>query len=129
MIYIIDTYAWVEYINGSDKASILIKLFKDQNNRFITMECCIAELAGFSLKKDIDFKKIFDLVKTNSIILPVLMKNWIEAAKIKYELRENIKHFGLIDAILVSKQKEIKAKIVSGDSHFKTLKNVVYIGD
>jgi predicted nucleic acid-binding protein len=129
MIYIIDTYAWIEYINGSNKALILKRLFQNPNNKFITMECCIAELAGFSLKKNLNFEKIFELVKTNSIILPVLTKNWIEAAKIRSELRKKIQHFGLIDAILVSKQKELKSKVISGDPHFKTLKNIVYIGN
>lgn len=129
MIYIIDTYAWVEYINGSNKALMLKRLFEDLNNKFITMECCIAELAGFCLKKNINFNKIFELVRTNSIILPVLTKNWIESAKIKFELRKNIPNFGLIDSILISKQKELKGKIISGDPHFKNINSVVYIGD
>src|SRR3989344_5225550 len=129
MIYIIDTYAWVEYINGSNRAVALKKLFENSASKFITMECCIAELAGFCIKKKIDFKRIFELVKTNSIILPVLTGNWIEAARIKSELREKIGNFGLIDSILVSKQKELKAKIVSGDPHFKGLKDIIYIGD
>ncbi len=93
------------------------------------MECCIAELIGFSLKRNLSFETIFELVKTNSIILPVLTKNWIEAAKIKFELRKKTPHFGLIDAVLVSKQKELNCKIISGDPHFKTLKNIIYIGD
>ena len=129
MIYIIDTYAWVEYINGSNKALVLKTLLGNAGNKVITMECCLAELAGFCLKKKVDFKRIFELVKTNSIILPVLTKDWVEAAKIRFELRKEIANFGLVDAILVSKQKELKAKIVSGDPHFKSLKNVVYIGD
>jgi len=128
MIYIIDTYAWIEYIEGSDEALKLKHLFLNQNNKFITMECCIAELYGFCLKKNIDFSKILDTVKNSSIILPVMMDTWISAAKIRYELRKNIPHFGLVDSILVAKQKELKCKVISGDPHFKTLKNIEYIG-
>src|SRR3989344_5719413 len=129
MIYLIDTYAWVEYINGSNKANVLRNLFPNPNSKFITMECCVSELAGFCLKKDVNFGKILKVVKANSVVLPVLTKTWIEAAKIRFELRKEIQHFGLIDAILVSKQRELKCKIISGDTHFKGLKNVVYIGD
>ena len=129
MIYIIDTYAWVEYINGSDKASSLRKLLENLDNKFITLECCIAELAGFSYKKQVNFEKIYELIKRNSIILPVLTKNWIDAAKIRFELRKKIPHFGLVDSILVAKQKELSCKIISGDPHFKNLKNIIYIGD
>ena len=127
MIYIVDTYAWVEYINGTSKALLLRKLLQNIENKFITMECCISELAGFSFKKGIDFEKIYELIKANSIILPVLTKNWIVAAKIRHELRKKIANFGLIDSILVAKQEELNCKIISGDPHFKTLKNVVYI--
>ena len=49
-------------------------------------------------------------------------------SKIKHELRKKIKNFGLIDSILVAKQQELNCKIITGDSHFKNLKNVVFIG-
>ena len=129
MIYIIDTYAWIEYLNGSSKGKILRKLFESAEDKFITMECCLSELAGYSLKTNQDFESMLEIVKINSIILPVLAKNWLEAARIKDELRKNRPHFGLIDAILVSKRKELKCKLISGDDHFKNLKDVVYIGD
>ena len=45
-----------------------------------------------------------------------------------FALYTKIKNFGLIDALLVAKQKEIKCRIVSGDLHFKNLKQVVYMG-
>lgn len=129
MIYIVDTHAWIEYMKGSSKASIFRKLLEDSNNKFITMECCLSEFFGFCLKNNHNFAEAYDMVKTNSVILPVMAANWVESAKIRFELRKNIPHFGLIDAILVSKQKELKCRIISGDPHFKTLKNVVYIGD
>ncbi len=128
MIYIVDTYAWIEYFKGSKHGAILKNLFKKENDKFVTMECCIAELGGFCLKNKMDFNRLYNVVKTNSIILPVLTAQWLNAAKIRFELRKKMKTFGLIDAILVAKQQELKCKVVSGDPHFKNLKNVVYIG-
>lgn len=129
MIYIIDTYAWVEYFIGSSKGIILRQLFNNKNNKFITLECCLAELRAYCLREKRDFEQLLDIVRHNSIILPVMKKQWLEAGKIRFELREKIPHFGLIDALLVSKQIELKSKIVSGDPHFKSIKNVVYLGD
>ena len=129
MIFIVDTHAWIEYIKGSKKALIFKKLLDDSKNKFITLECCLSELFGFCLKDNQDFQEAYELIKANSVILPVMVKNWMEAARIRFELRKNIAHFGLIDAILVSKQKELKCKIVSGDPHFKTLKNIVYLSE
>jgi len=127
MIYIIDTYAWIEYFRGSKQGLVLKNLLDDIKNKFVTMECCIAELVGYCLKNKLEFSKLYIIIKKNSIVLPVMVDNWIAAAKIKFELRKEIENFGLIDSILISKQKELKCKIISGDSHFKTLSNVVYL--
>ena len=128
MIYIIDTHAWIEYFKGSKQGEILKELFENQNNRLITMECCIAELKGYCLKNNLSFDEAYRNIKRNSFILPVMTAHWINAAKIKFELRKKITNFGLIDSLLIAKQQELKCKIVSGDHHFKSLKNVLYIG-
>ncbi|MEK6943551.1 MAG: hypothetical protein AABX00_05800 [Nanoarchaeota archaeon] len=127
VIYIIDTYGWIEYLIGTEQGQVLRKLFQ-KNNKFITMECCLSELKSYCLRKGIDFSRIYKSVKKNSVILPVLITNWLDASDIKHKMRENIKDFGLIDSILISKQNELQSYIISGDRHFKGLKNVVYIG-
>lgn len=128
MIYLIDTYAWIEYFRGSKQGLILKKLFTNIKNKFVTMECCLAELRGYCLKNNFDFNKMYDIVKKNSFVFPVLREHWINAAKIRFEMRKKLKNFGLIDSILMAKQEELKCKIVSGDYHFKNSKNIVYIG-
>lgn len=127
MIYIIDTYAWIEYFKGSKQGLIVKRLLDNSNNKFITIECCISELMGFSLKNALDFDKLYSILRKNSIILPVMRDLWINAAKIRFDLRKTIKNFGLIDSILVAKQQELKCKIVTGDLHFENLKNIVYL--
>ncbi len=128
VIYIVDTYAWVEYFIGSESGLKLKNLLDNKNNKFITIECCLAELRGFCLREEADFSKMYGIIKKNSVILPVLTTHWLQAAKIRQETRKKIKDFGLVDAILVAKQNELKCHIVSGDKHFKGMKNVVYIG-
>ena len=125
MIYIADTHAWIEYLNGSKKGIMLQHILENQKNKIITIECCIAEIISYSLREGRDYAKAIEVIKSNSVILPITSDIWIEAAIIRFELRKKIAHFGLIDAILVSKQKELNCKVVSGDPHFKTLKNVV----
>ncbi len=129
MIYIIDTYAWIEYLTGSKQGRTLQVLFNDKNNKLITMECCLAELKDYCLRRTAEFNKVYDIIKKNSVVLPVLISHWLEASQIKHEIRKKVKDFGLIDSILVAKQNELKCRIVSGDRHFKGMRNVVYIGN
>jgi len=128
MVYIVDTHSWIEYFIGSEQGSELNKFLKKGDSKFITMECCLSEIKSFCLKNNLDFNKSLDTIRENSFILPVLREHWLNAAAIRLEMRKKIKNFGLIDAILVAKQQELKCKIISGDPHFKGMKNVVYIG-
>jgi predicted nucleic acid-binding protein len=124
---IVDSYAWVEYLRGTKKGEKVKSLLNKRNNDFITIECCIAELKGWSLKNEINFDKVFRVIKSNSRIIPVLIKDWVKAAEIRFEMRKKIKDFGLIDSILVAKQKELNCLVLSGDKHFRNLKDVEFI--
>jgi len=128
MIYLVDSWAWIEYFIGSKKGLALKKLLDNKNHKFITMECTISELKCYCLRNDIDFNRMHITLKKNSVLLPVLTNHWLEAAQIRHEIRKKVKDFGLIDSILVAKQNELKCQIVSGDNHFKGMRNIVYIG-
>ncbi len=127
MLFIIDTYAWVEYFKGSKEGKKVKELFENHKNKFITMECCIAELRGWSIRNNINFQEILSIVETNSEVLAVSRDNWINAALIKSEMMKKIRDFGLIDSILVAKQRELKCKIVTADQHFKGLKGIAFL--
>lgn len=129
MIYIVDSWAWVEYFIGSKAGFILKRLLDNKNHKFITMECTASELKSYCLRTNKDFRQMYNVLKRNSIVLPVLLNHWLKAAEIRFDLRNKIKDFGLIDSILLAKQKELKCTIISGDPHFKNLKNVIYVGE
>lgn len=129
MICLVDSWAWIEYFIGSKEGLALKRLLDNKNNKFVTMECTSSELKSYCLRTSNDFKQMYGVLKRNSIILPVLANHWLEAAEIRHEVRKKVKDFGLIDALLVSKQNELKCQIVSGDRHFKGMKNVIYVGD
>lgn len=127
MLYIIDTYAWVEYFTGSEKGKKVRKLFENLMNRFVTLECCLAELKGWSIKNRIDFEDVLKIIAANSEILPVLKDEWINAAIIKHEMVKRIKDFGLIDALLIAKQKKLNCRIITADLHFKNLRGIEFL--
>ena len=122
-----DTYAWVEYLIGSAKGETVRKLFRNEAHEFLTAESSLSELRGWALREKKDFGELFSVVKTNSHIEAVYLEDWLEAADVKSAMRKDMPDFGLMDALLVAKQKRHGGKIVSGDPHFKDMKNVVYL--
>ncbi|MBI2652790.1 PIN domain-containing protein [Candidatus Woesearchaeota archaeon] len=129
MIYLVDSWAWIEYFIGSKGGFVLKKLLDNKNHKFITMECTLTELKSYCLRTGNNFNQMRNVLKRNSVILPVLNRHWLDAADIRHEIRKKVKDFGLIDAILVAKQNELKCMIISGDRHFIGMKNIVYVGD
>ena len=125
--YILDTYAWIEYFIGSKKGAIVRNILENPYNRFTTLHSSVAELHEWCLKEGRDFEKLFGIIRVSSSIEPITLENWIEATSIKYEMRKKIKDFGLIDAIILAKQKEFKCRIITGDKHFEKLKNVEFL--
>lgn len=129
MLYILDTHAWVEYFLGSEKGKIVRKLLSVESDDFITLESTLAELKLWASREQQEFSKIYSLVKTNSHIESISLEDWLDAAEVRIELRKKMPDFGLIDALVVSRQKKHKCKAVSGDPHFKSLSNVVFLVD
>ncbi len=129
MLYIVDTYAWVEYFRGTVKGSKFNRIIQNDNNSFITPECCVFELKCWTQKDNLDFEKILQVVKSISKIEPISYDDWIKASKIRHFHRKKIKDFGLVDSLIVAMKEKHKSMIISGDKHFKTLKDVYYIGD
>lgn len=128
MIYILDSYAWIEYFLGSQKGLKVKNLLEDEKNKVVTVECCLAELKSWALKNNFDFNGYYKVIRADSWIFKVIQPDWLKAADKRREQRKHHKDFGLIDAVLLVKQEELGGKIVSGDKHFKGLKDVVFLG-
>lgn len=127
MLYLIDSYAWIEYFIGSKKGEILKKFFLEEKNKFLTVECCLAEIKGWALKNNQDFDKFFKIIRANSDIISITEYNWIDAAEERFKQQKMQKDFGLIDSVILIKQKELNCKIVSGDKHFRRMENIIFI--
>jgi len=128
MELIIDSYAWVEYFNGSEKGEVLRKLFLSESNSFFTVECCLAEIKGWALRESQDFYKLVRVIRANSEVLEMSEQDWIDAAVERFEQRKKQRDFGMFDAAILVKQKDLRCKVISGDKHFRDLKNVVFLG-
>lgn len=127
MVYLIDTYAWIEYFTGSKNGEKVKKIIEDENNIIITPECCLAEIKGWAIRENMDFEELYTIIRKVSNIQCILTQDWLEAAAIRSELRKTRKGFGMIDALIIAQQKRLGHKVVSGDPHFEHLKDVIYI--
>lgn len=125
LMYLIDTYAWVEYFIGSNKGKVVKKLIEQEKNA--TPECVLAELKGWAIRESLDFEELYTIVRKLSDIQCITTSDWLEAASIRSEMRKISKDFGMIDALIIAQQKRLGYKVVSGDPHFENIEDTIFL--
>jgi len=123
--YLIDSYAWVEYYLGSEKGVKIKDIIETKN--IATSILAIAELSDEFARENSDFDLLFQFINSRSKILPLTVKIALNSGKFKSEMRKRFKQFGLADAIIYLTAKINNSKLLTGDVHFKGLKNVEFI--
>jgi predicted nucleic acid-binding protein len=128
MRYIIDSYAWIEYFMGT-KSGEKVKPIIEGLEEKITPTICIAEVYAKALKVEGEEKaeKLKRFIKEGSALASLDESIALKAAKIDNEMKKKIKGWGLADSIVYATGLIKKAKIVTGDLHFKNLKHVIFI--
>ena len=126
MKFIIDSYAWIEYLDGSTRG----KSIKDvlvENNEVYTISLTIAEVVSRAKRKNKDTTVAYETINTNSIIIDITPEMANEAGLFHATIREKIKDFGLVDSLIFIAARKLGAKIVTGDPHFKSFKETILI--
>jgi predicted nucleic acid-binding protein len=128
MRYIIDSYAWIEYFMGT-KAGKKVKPIIEGLEEKITPTICLAEVYAKILKVEGQelAEKQRAFIKEKSALAPLDEKIAIESAKIDCAMKKKIKGWGLADSIVYATGVMKNAEIVTGDEHFRNLKNVIFI--
>lgn len=127
MQVIVDSYAWVEYFLGSEKGGKAKKIIEKEGNELFTPDVCMAEIKFWALQEKKDFTEIQRIIRANSAVMETFSNDWLEAAEVKFEKRKKTKAFGLVDALLIVKQGQLGAAVLTGDKHFSGGKGTIFL--
>ena len=126
MKLIIDAYAWVEYMEGSEKGEKLHNLLL-KNDENYTLSITIAEVVSKMKRKRGNSLLAYKSINANSKIIEIDKVLANEAGLLHAEIKTKIKDFGLADAFILASAKKLNAKIITGDNHFKNFKEAIMI--
>lgn len=126
--YLLDSFAWIEYFEGSKQGEKVEKIISDPNNEVLTCAAMVAEVMSKARESKKDENLAFMAMKTLSRILEIDAGLAKLAGCIHAEMKEKVKDFGMMDAFLLATAQQTSAKIVTGDPHFKTMDNVEFLG-
>ena len=128
MKYLIDSYAWIEYFMGSEAGEKVKPIIEGLEEK-LTPTICLAEVYAKTLKAEsmelAENQRTF--IKERSALTPLDEATAIKSAEIDITMKKKIKGWGLADSIVYATGLIKGAEIVTGDTHFKNLKNVIFI--
>lgn len=127
MKYIIDSYAWIEYLEGSILGQKVHEIVTNTNNEIISLSVTIAEVISRVKRKKGNVEIAFKAITSNAKIIEISSQVAQEAGLLHADMRQKIKNFGLVDSFLVILARKLDAKILTGDPHFKGFKETLFI--
>ncbi len=125
MEIVFDTYAWIEYFNGTEKGKLVEEYLK--NDKIITPSIVLLELSYKAEKESWNFKKYFDFIKHKSEIVGVNEKFIFTFGKSYNQIKKDVKKIGITDIIIIHTARIYNAKILTGDEHFSKVNGVVML--
>ena len=121
MNYIIDAYAWIEYLEGSKKGEKVNEILNSKNEIFV-LPITISEVVSKVKRRNGNYELAYGALIKRAKIINQTPKIAKESGLIHAEMRKEFDQFGIVDAILISTARSINAKVLTGDHHFKDFK-------
>lgn len=128
MKYIIDSYAWIEYLNGTSLGEKVRKVLTEDNEIF-SLNLTVAEVVSRTKRANSDIETAYQAINFNSKVAEITPELAKKAGLFHAEIRKQIKDFGLVDSLILILARELNAKIITGDPHFKNFKEAVFLKD
>ena len=117
--YVVDSFAWFEYFSGS-AAGARAKPFIE-SSMGITPTIVVAELSEKYRREKLPFNADLDFIIARTRVIPLDTGIAEKAGALSYERKRKVKRWGLADSIILATARECKARIVTGDEHFRDL--------
>lgn len=126
MTVLIDSWAWLEFFRGSKKGEEIKSYVMDENQEIIISSINLAEIYRLALDRfdEQTAEKRRRAMISRCYLIPVDEDIAIEGAKFRHK-----RDWGLGDALIYATSIREGAKVLTGNPHFKGLKDVIFLGD
>jgi len=125
--YVVDAWAWIEYLIGSEPGAKVNGVLVKESSEVYTCAITLAEVISKTAREGRDVKAAYDLLLSNSQVMNVDEELSKHAGLLHAEMRRAEKDFGLTDAYVLATAKKLKSKILTGDLHFRNVKEALLI--
>lgn len=130
--FVIDAYAWIEYFRASKYGEVAKEYIENADS--VTPSIIVAEVSR-KLQKEIELGnetaegrlKRLEFINANSQVVDLDFDLAVTAGETDLEMKKKTKDWGLADSIVLCTARNLNGKVVTGDEHFRSLKEVIFI--
>ncbi len=125
MAIVFDTYAWIEYFNGSEKGKIVGKYLKE--DRVLTPLIVLLEISYKADKEGWNLKELIDFIKIKSKIVGINEKFVLSFGKFYNKTKKEVRDISMADVIILHTAIINDAKVLTGDKHFQKTERAIML--
>jgi predicted nucleic acid-binding protein len=126
MNYLIDSSAWIEYLNGSSAGEEVNKVLKGKNDIFVISQI-ISEVVSKVEREKGNSELAYTSIISNASIMEITPKIAKQAGLLHADLRRKSSSISLADTLIIVSARTISAKIITKDRHFKGFKEATIL--
>jgi predicted nucleic acid-binding protein len=130
-VIVFDAHAWVEYALDGPNAELVAEKLSTVKQT-LTPATVLGELKEAMLRHGIPKQKmsaILHYIKNKSVIIDINAEIAEKAGEINFKHKKYVKDWGMLDSLVYAVATTRKGQVITGDPHFKNLRNVIYIGE
>ena len=125
--YVVDAFGWVEYLAGTPLGAQVRVVVEDEENEIFTAALSVSEVVSRAQREGRDGRRAAGLLEGASVVVPIDFSLAVSTGIIHAEKRRRIMDFPYGDAAILAVAKRLKAKVLTGDPHFRGQENVEFL--
>ncbi len=123
--FLIDSWAWVAYLEGAKAGRKVKEEVDDESNEIFTHVVSIAEITSKVKRKGLDVEIAWNAITTNSKVANVDKFDSKEVGLLHAKMKSRVPNFSLGDAFVLAAAKKLAARVLTGDPDFENVDGVV----
>jgi len=125
--YVIDAYAWIEYLIGSRAGEKVKSVLEEEGNEIFTCAVTVAEVVSKTARERRNFEAAYDILISNSQVVNVDEEVSREAGVLHSKMRKTKRDFGFADAYVLAVARRMKSKVLTANVHFEGIREAILI--
>jgi len=124
---VIDSWAWIEYLDGSVLGSKVRDIIMDERNNLYTHVVSAAEIVSKEKRRKKDPVKAWNAITSLTKILQIDVADSKAVGFLHADIKTKNKNFGLADSFVLHAARKLKGKVLTGDPDFKGITEAILL--